>query len=110
MLHSQEVTLLRKYNDKPIMTRPQHKFFTGPNYLEVGGRRQSLLRVPLHDAAGMPTVVQHTPDSNGMHVYGRFRMPKLRCMGSQVDLDVHQWAYLARKVRRSCIHVDPNTC
>jgi hypothetical protein len=38
-LHVQEVTLLRKYNDKPIMTRPQHKFFTGPNYLEVGGRQ-----------------------------------------------------------------------
>ena len=37
VLHPQEVTLLRKYNDKPIMTRPQHKFFTGPNYLEVGG-------------------------------------------------------------------------
>jgi len=34
-LCAQEVTLLRKYNDKPIMTRPQHKFFTGPNYLEV---------------------------------------------------------------------------
>jgi len=34
-LCTQEVTLLRKYNDKPIMTRPQHKFFTGSNYLEV---------------------------------------------------------------------------
>ena len=32
----QELALLRKYNDKPLMTRPQHKFFTGPNYLEVG--------------------------------------------------------------------------
>ena len=36
VLFPQEVTLLRKYNDKPIMTRPQHKFFTGANYLEVG--------------------------------------------------------------------------
>ena len=33
----QEIALLRKYNDKPLMTRPQQKFFTGPNYLEVCG-------------------------------------------------------------------------
>lgn len=34
----QELALLRKYNDKPLMTRPQQRFFTGPNYLEVRPR------------------------------------------------------------------------
>ena len=34
-LGSAEHSLLLKYNDKPLLTRPQQKFFTGPNYLEV---------------------------------------------------------------------------
>ena len=45
----QEVGLLRRYNDKPLLTRPQQKFFLTPTYLEV-------------------------------------------------DLDIHNYAYLARKV------------
>lgn len=34
-LSSAEARLLASYNDKPLLTRPQHKFFHGPGYLEV---------------------------------------------------------------------------
>lgn len=34
-LSSYEHGLLKRYNDKPILTRPQHTFFRGPNYMEV---------------------------------------------------------------------------
>lgn len=30
-----EHKLLATYNDKPILTRPQHYYFNGPGYLEV---------------------------------------------------------------------------
>lgn len=45
--------LLRRYNDKPLLTRPQQKFFLTPRYLEI-------------------------------------------------DLDIHNYAYLARKVVYRC--------
>lgn len=47
--HVQEQALLRRYNDKPLLTRPQQRFFLTPEYLEI-------------------------------------------------DLDVHNYAYIARKV------------
>jgi Protein ENHANCED DISEASE RESISTANCE 2, C-terminal len=47
--HVKEQALLRRYNDKPLLTRPQQRFFLTPEYLEI-------------------------------------------------DLDVHNYAYLARKV------------
>jgi len=34
-LSGPEVGLLRRYNDKPLLTRPQQKFFLTPTYLEV---------------------------------------------------------------------------
>jgi hypothetical protein len=34
-LNAAESRLLNSYNDKPLLTRPQHKFFHGPGYLEV---------------------------------------------------------------------------
>ena len=34
-LNGAESKLLGSYNDKPLLTRPQHKFFHGPGYLEV---------------------------------------------------------------------------
>ena len=50
--------LLRRYNDKPLLTRPQQKFFLTPAYLEI-------------------------------------------------DLDIHNYAYLARKVVYRC---SPSNC
>jgi hypothetical protein len=34
-LYSAEARIVRNYNDKPLMTRPQQKFYRGPGYLEV---------------------------------------------------------------------------
>lgn len=34
-LSGAEHSLLNNYNDKPILTRPQQKFFTGKHYLEI---------------------------------------------------------------------------
>lgn len=50
LVQLQEQRLLHKYNDKPLLTKPQQHFYSGPDYFEV-------------------------------------------------DLDVHAYAYLARKVR-----------
>ncbi|KAL4439907.1 hypothetical protein ABPG75_002908 [Micractinium tetrahymenae] len=34
-LSGYEHRLLMNYNDKPLLTRPQQRFYTGPNYLEI---------------------------------------------------------------------------
>lgn len=34
-LSSYEHSLLNNYNDKPILTRPQQKFYSGRNYFEM---------------------------------------------------------------------------
>ncbi len=60
-----EHKLLNSYNDKPILTRPQHDFFAGPGYLEVrrdaactctlqcGAQRASHLPYTARPAAGL---------------------------------------------------------
>ncbi len=53
-LSTPEYKLLVNYNDKPVLTRPQQRFYFGPNYMEV-------------------------------------------------TLDIHAWAYLARKAFSSYI-------
>lgn len=54
-LSGYEHRLLMNYNDKPLLTRPQQRFYTGPNYLEI-------------------------------------------------DMDVHNYAYIARKAFYGFIH------
>ncbi|KAK9862586.1 hypothetical protein WJX84_000829 [Apatococcus fuscideae] len=34
-LNGAEYRLINNYNDKPVLTRPQHSFYTGPDYFEM---------------------------------------------------------------------------
>ena len=44
-LSMSEHKLLVNYNGKPIMTRPQHLFFHGHNYMEVGAMSAGMSQV-----------------------------------------------------------------
>lgn len=76
-LNSTVTRLLNDYNMKPILTRPQHHFFTdGSTYFEVGKHLHS------------------------RRIISSFLFCKCFRAGSitgQIDVDIHTFGYVARK-------------
>lgn len=55
LIGTYETTLLSSYNSKPVLTKPCHRFYTGPNYLEVD--------FDIHEFSWVPRRVWHNSTS-----------------------------------------------
>lgn len=69
-LSKAEKKLLTTYNEKPILTRPQHKFYSGPNYFEIDFDLHSYAFIARKALGSMMPRIHHVVFENAFLIQG----------------------------------------